>query len=101
MWPGRGLQIEIKTPEQFGLMREAGLVVARALAVATAAVRPGVSTAELDALAEAEIRGAAAVPSFMGYHGYPATLCTSVNNEIVHGIPKPDRILAEGDIISI
>jgi len=101
MWPGRGLQIEIKTPEQFGLMREAGLIVARALAVATAAVRPGVSTAELDALAEDEIRGAGAVPSFLGYHGYPATLCTSVNNEIVHGIPKPDRTLADGDIISI
>jgi methionyl aminopeptidase len=101
MWPGRGLQIEIKTPEQFGLMREAGLVVARALEVAAAAVRPGVSTAELDALAEAEIRGAGAVPSFTGYHGYPATLCTSVNHEIVHGIPRPDRTLAEGDIISI
>ncbi len=101
MWPGRSLQIEIKTPEQFGLMREAGLVVARALEVAAAAVRPGVSTAELDALAEAEIRGAGAVPSFTGYHGYPATLCTSVNNEIVHGIPRADRTLAEGDIISI
>src|ERR1700744_5989140 len=101
MWPGRGLQIEIKTPEQFGLMREAGLVVARALEVAAAAVRPGVSTAELDALAEAEIRGAGAIPSFTGYHGYPATLCTSVNNEIVHGIPRPDRRLADGDIISI
>jgi methionyl aminopeptidase len=101
MWPGRGLQIEIKTPEQIAVMREAGLVVARALEVAVAAVGPGVSTAELDALAEREIRAAGATPSFQGYHGYPATLCTSVNDEIVHGIPKPDRRLADGDVISI
>jgi methionyl aminopeptidase len=101
MWPGRGLQIEIKTPAQFTKMREAGLVTARALQVAVAAVRPGVSTAELDALAAREITAAGATPSFKGYHGYPATLCTSVNNEIVHGIPRPDRRLADGDIISI
>ena len=101
MWPRRGLEIELKTPEQFAVMRAAGLVVANALAVAAAAVRPGISTAELDALAEREIRAAGAIPSFTGYHGYPATLCTSVNDEIVHGIPRPDRRLAEGDIISI
>jgi methionyl aminopeptidase len=101
MWPRRGLQIEIKTPEQLAVMREAGLVVARTLAAAAAAVRPGVSTAELDALAERQIRAAGATPSFKGYHGYPATLCTSVNEEIVHGIPSPERRLREGDIISI
>jgi methionyl aminopeptidase len=97
----RELDVEIKTPEQVTLMREAGLVVARTLRVAAAAVRPGVSTAELDELAEREIRAAGATPSFKGYHGYPATLCTSVNDEIVHGIPSPARRLREGDIISI
>ena len=100
MWRG-SMSIEIKTPEQFTVMREAGLVVARTLRILAAAVRPGVTTAELDALAEAEIRAAGAIPSFKGYHGYPATICTSVNEEIVHGIPSQQRILREGDIISI
>jgi len=75
--------------------------VARTLTAVTAAVRPGVTTAELDALAGREIRAAGATPSFLGYHGYPATICTSVNDEIVHGIPSPARRLNEGDIISI
>ena len=79
--------IQIKTPGQLAEMREAGLVVAHALDVVSAAVEPGISTAELDALAEREIRAAGAVPSFKGYHGYPATICTSVNDQIVHGIP--------------
>ena len=96
-----GVSIEIKTPEQIAVMREAGLVVARTLRVLADAVRPGVSTAELDAIAEAEIRATGATPSFKGYHGYPATICTSVNEEIVHGIPSPRRSLREGDIISI
>src|SRR6266568_1480922 len=95
------MSIEIKTPEQIAVMREAGLVVARTLRVLADAVRPGVTTAELDAIAEAEIRAAGATPSFKGYHGYPATICTSVNEEIVHGIPSPRRILRDGDIISI
>ena len=95
------MSIEIKTPEQIAVMREAGLVVARTLRVLAAAVRPGVTTGELDALAEAEIRAAGATPSFKGYHGYPATICTSVNEEIVHGIPSPRRSLREGDIVSI
>jgi methionyl aminopeptidase len=95
------MSIEIKTPEQIAVMREAGLVVARTLRVLAAAVRPGVTTAELDAIAEAEIRTAGATPSFKGYHGYPATICTSVNEEIVHGIPSPRRSLADGDINSI
>src|SRR5580693_3929204 len=101
MWPRRAQEIQIKTPEQFAVMREAGLVVAHTLEAVAAAVRPGVTTAELDAMAEEQIRAAGATPSFLGYHGYPATLCTSVNNEIVHGIPRPDRRLADGDIISI
>jgi len=93
--------IEIKTPEQFARMREAGLVVAHTLRVLAEAVRPGVSTADLDAIAEREIRAAGAVPSFLGYYGYPATICTSVNEEIVHGIPSENRRLKPGDIISI
>jgi methionyl aminopeptidase len=82
-------------------MREAGLVVARTLRAVVAAVAPGVSTAELDALAERQIREAGAVPSFRGYHGYPASICTSVNEQIVHGIPGPAQRLRSGDIISV
>jgi methionyl aminopeptidase len=101
MRPRRARTIQVKTPEQFAIMRKAGLVVAHTLTAVTAAVRPGVTTAELDALAEREIRAAGATPSFLGYHGYPATICTSVNDEIVHGIPGPARCLNEGDIISV
>src|SRR5215467_13892565 len=93
--------IQIKTPGQLAAMREAGLVVSHTLDVVSAAVEPGISTADLDALAEREIRGAGAVPSFKGYHGYPATICTSVNEQIVHGIPSDRTRLAAGDVISI
>jgi methionyl aminopeptidase len=93
--------IQIKTPGQLAAMRQAGLVVSRALDVLTAEVEPGITTAELDAIAEREIRQAGAVPSFKGYHGYPATICTSVNDQIVHGIPGEGAKVAEGDVISI
>jgi methionyl aminopeptidase len=93
--------VQLKTPAQFRLMREAGLVVAAALDAAVAAARAGVSTAEVDAAAAAVITGAGATASFLGYHGYPATLCVSVNDEIVHGIPSPERVLAAGDVVSI
>jgi methionyl aminopeptidase len=93
--------VEIKTEREIGLMREAGLVVGHTLAALREAVAPGVSTGDLDDLAEQRIRAAGAVPSFKGYHGYPATICTSINNEIVHGIPSYRRTLAEGDLISI
>ena len=93
--------VQLKTPAELDLMREAGLVVARALDAAVRAVQPGITTAELDAIAEREIRAAGAVPSFKGYHGYPAAICASVNDEIVHGIPSPDRRLSSGDLISI
>ncbi|NPC98031.1 type I methionyl aminopeptidase [Nocardioides sp. zg-DK7169] len=94
----RGL--EIKTPEQIDAMRRAGLVVGRTLELLRSSVRAGVTTAELDALAEDCIRSAGATPSFLGYHGFPASICASVNDEVVHGIPGP-RVLAEGDVISI
>jgi methionyl aminopeptidase len=93
--------IQVKTPAQLAAMREAGLVVGRTLRVLAAAAEPGISTAELDAIAEREIRGAGAVPSFKGYHGYPATICASVNDRIVHGIPDSAAVLAAGDIVSI
>jgi methionyl aminopeptidase len=95
------LDVQLKTPEQLAKMREAGLVVAAALAAMRDAVAPGVSTAELDALAEKVIRDAGAIPSFKGYQGFPASICASVNEQIVHGIPAPGQVLAEGDLISI
>ena len=93
--------IQIKTAAQLAAMAEAGQVVASALKAAAAAVAPGVSTAELDAIAAREIRAASATPSFLGYHGFPATICASVNDEIVHGIPRDTRRLRDGDVVSI
>jgi methionyl aminopeptidase len=93
--------IQIKTAAQLAAMAEAGQVVASALKAAAAAVAPGVSTAELDAIAAHEIRAAGATPSFLGYHGFPATICASVNDEIVHGIPRDTRRLRDGDVVSI
>jgi methionyl aminopeptidase len=92
--------VEIKTPEQVDVMRRAGLVVGRTLELLRGSVRPGVTTAELDAIAEDSIRSAGATPSFLGYHGFPASICTSVNDEVVHGIPG-DRVIAAGDVVSI
>jgi methionyl aminopeptidase len=93
--------IEYKTPEQIAKMRVAGLLVAATLDKVREAVAPGVSTADLDAIAEETIRAGGGIPSFLGYHGYPASICTSVNNEVVHAIPSPKAVLGEGDIISI
>jgi methionyl aminopeptidase len=92
--------IQLKGDAQFALMRQAGLVVARTLETLREAVRPGVTTGELDAIAEESIAKEGATPSFKGYMGYPATICASVNDEIVHGIPG-GRTLREGDLISI
>jgi methionyl aminopeptidase len=82
-------------------MRTAGRLVAEVLAELGAHVRPGVTTAELDRLAERRILAAGAIPAFKGYHGYPASICTSINDEIIHGIPSGHRRLREGDIVSI
>lgn len=92
--------IQIKTPDEIALMRAAGLLVGRTLERLRDAVEPGVSTADLDEIAERSIRDGGGVPSFLGYHGFPATICASVNEEIVHGIPGP-RVLREGDIVSL
>jgi methionyl aminopeptidase len=93
--------IQLKTPAEIAKMREAGLVVAEGLAQMRAAVAPGVSTADLDAVAAKVLADAGATGSFLNYHGFPAVICASVNDEIVHGIPKPNRILREGDVISL
>jgi methionyl aminopeptidase len=92
--------VQLKDAAGLRGMRRAGLVVADALAAVAAAVRPGVSTAELDAVAADVIRSAGAAPSFLGYHGFPAVTCISVNDEAVHGIPG-ERVLAAGDVVSI
>ena len=94
--------IEIKTPEQIALMRKAGLLVGETLELLRGSVRAGITTAELDAIAADNIRSQGGVPSFLGY-GHPpfsGTICASVNDEVVHGVPG-DRVLVEGDIISI
>jgi methionyl aminopeptidase len=93
-------RIEYKTPDQVRLMRRAGLVVADALDAVRHALRPGVTTAELDAVAEDAIRSRGATPSFKGYHGFPASLCVSVNEEVVHGIPG-GRVIRPGDLVSV
>ncbi|MBA3233625.1 MAG: type I methionyl aminopeptidase [Propionibacteriales bacterium] len=98
MFRERGL--EIKTPEQIAVMRQAGVVVAETLELLRAEVRAGVTTSQLDAIAEEHIRSRGATPSFLHYHGFPATICTSVNHQVVHGIPDNTR-LADGDLISI
>jgi methionyl aminopeptidase len=89
-----------KSPEQIDRMRRAGRLVGHTLSQVVEAVRPGVTLLELDALAERVIRDGDGVPSFLGYHGFPATLCLSPNDWIVHGIPN-GHVLAEGDILSV
>jgi len=93
-------RIQYKSPEQVLAMRRAGLVVGETLALLRDSAKVGMTTRDLDAVAEERIRGAGATPSFLGYHGFPATLCVSVNDEIVHGIPG-DRVLEDGDVVSI
>ncbi len=96
----RKSSIEVKTPQQLERMRAAGLVVARTLQAVAEAVRPGMTTGELDALAARSIADHGATPSFLGYHGFPAVICTSVNSAVVHGIPG-DLVLVEGDLLSV
>ena len=97
----RGRGTEIKTRGEVEAMRAAGLVVASALARVRATAVAGTSTAELDAIAHTTIRDAGAVPSFLGYQGFPASICASVNEQVVHGIPAATAVLAEGDLVSI
>ncbi len=94
--------VEIKTPEQIAKMRVAGLLVGQTLELLRSSVRAGITTSELDAIAEENIRAAGGVPSFLGYGHppFPATICASVNDQVVHGIPG-ERRLEDGDVISI
>jgi len=92
-------RIEYKTPDQVRVMRRAGLVVADIHAALREAAAPGVSTAELDEVAREVLDSAGARSNFLGYHGYPAHVCISVNEEVVHGIPG-SRVLADGDVVS-
>jgi methionyl aminopeptidase len=92
--------IILKTPDEIAVMAKASRVVAEALEVLKSAVKPGVTTDELDRLAETEIRGRGAIPAFKGYRNYPKTLCTSVNEQVVHGIPSK-RVLKDGDIVGL
>jgi len=91
----------LKSQREIQIMREAGRVVARVHSAMREAVKPGISTWELDCIALETMQKYNAVSSFLGYRGYPANICTSVNEELVHGIPNKDKILREGDIISI
>ena len=94
------MAIQIKTFEQLQLMRKAGLVVGQALELMKAAIAPGVTPLELDAIAADYLKANNATPSFLNYHGYPNVICASVNHEVVHGIPN-ERPLVSGDIISV
>lgn len=93
-------RVELKTPEQILVMRRSGKLLHRVHEMLAAEIRPGITTNQLDTLAHDMIRDEGAIPNFLGYQGYPATLCISVNEVVVHGIPD-DRPLAEGDIVSI
>jgi methionyl aminopeptidase len=93
--------IVCRSAAELAKMREAGRLVGEVLTLLSSAVAPGVTTADLDALAEKTIRAAGAQPAFKGYHGYPATICASVNDEVIHGIPSGRRVLDEGDVVSI
>jgi methionyl aminopeptidase len=92
--------VTLKTTAELALMRQAGRIVAEVLQLVREKAHPGMTTAELDALAEAHIRRRGAVPSFKGYRGFPASTCISLNEEVVHGIPGP-RVLREGDVVSV
>jgi len=91
----------LKSSKEIEKMRVAGKVVRETLELVRTHVRPGVTTLDLEKLAEAKIAEMGAKPAFKGYHGFPCVLCTSVNSEVVHGIPSAKRVLREGDIVSV
>ena len=93
--------VVLKTSRELGIMKEACSIAAGALQTVGNAVEAGVTTAELDALAEKYIRSRGGEPNFKNYHGYPATACISINNEVIHGIPSKSRKICAGDIVSV
>jgi len=95
------MAVSIKSEREIALMRESCKILAKVYEELEKAIRPGVSTMELDTLAEKLIRSYGCVPNFLNYNGFPGTICASVNEEVVHGIPSKSRVLKDGDIISI
>ena len=93
--------VSIKSQSEIALMREAGKILAKVHEELKDAIRPGMSTLDIDKLGEKLIRSYGCIPSFLNYNGYPASICVSVNDEVVHGIPHKDIILCEGDIVSL
>lgn len=94
------MPVTIKSPREIELMREAGKILAKVHEQLGKELRPGMSTYEIDRLGEEMIRSFGCEPSFKNYQGYPASICVSVNEEVVHGIPSKKRIIEEGDIVS-
>jgi methionyl aminopeptidase len=93
--------IEIKSKREIEIMRQAALIVATVLKEISEMVQPGMTTADLDAHAEKRIREMGATPSFKGYHGFPASICSSINNEVVHGIPSRKKVIKTGDVLKV
>lgn len=97
----RTSRIETKSPSEIAIMRRSGKIVARVLQEIEEIARPGMTTADLDVYAEKRIRQMDAIPSFKGYHGFPASICVCVNNQVVHGIPSPKKVLRSGDLLKV
>ena len=93
--------IEIKSPHEIEIMRQSAKIVATVLKEISEMVKPGMTTADLDAHAEKRILEMGATPSFKGYHGFPGSICASVNNEVVHGIPSPKKVIRAGDVVKV
>ncbi|MBP5972003.1 type I methionyl aminopeptidase [Brasilonema sp. CT11] len=93
--------IEIKSPREIDIMRQSAKIVATVLKEISELVKPGMTTADLDAHAEKRIREMGATPSFKGYHGFPGSICSSINNEVVHGIPSPKKVIRTGDVLKV
>lgn len=91
----------LKEPKDIALLRDSGKILVEAIQLVQAQTKAGISTAELDALAKKSIERHGAQPAFLGYHGYPASICISINEEVVHGIPKKDRIIVDGDVVGL
>lgn len=95
------MSVTIKSQHEIELMREAGKILAKTHEELAKAIKPGITTLQIDKIGEEIIRSYGCIPSFLNYQGYPASICVSVNDEVVHGIPSKDRILADGDIVSL
>ena len=93
--------VEIKSAREVAVMRKASEIVATVLREINQMVQPGMTTGDLDQFAERRIREMGAVPSFKGYHGFPSSICASINNEVVHGIPSTKRLIKEGDLLKV